>query len=555
MSGGKFGSQIIKPRMPINTTGTYLPTYTGGGGYARDAKSELFMLAVSNMVGEDTFHESGVSRDDRFRGLIRLVVAEDPEWVAALVPYLRDTMQLRSASIVMAAEYVAGGGPHGRSVVRRALQRGDEPGELLAYWHVTYGRNVPKPIKRGIADAITGTHDIAWNTDTPRRIRGLYTERASLRHDGNDQAWRFADVIELCHPSPNSDAQNALYCWLLDKRHDHVGEKVPREDLLPVLNADVRLRQLPEPARRGALYGELFKRSGWSWERLAGWLPGGMDAQAWEAAIPHMGYMAVLRNLRNFEEAGISQGAVDMVTAKLIDPVEVKGSRQFPIRFYSAYKELPSFRYSHALELALDATLENVPGLTGSTLILLDLSPSMKMSKISAKSKRLSYEIASLFAAVVAKRATNATLIGYSGNSVDMTYEALGTPVLRFVERADAYMRGDLHGGTYTFSALQRHYSGQDRVVIVTDGQAHDAPNAPSWNRDARVSPSVAQFALSLAKPIYTFNVGGYRPAHLPSGENNRYEFAGGLTDAGFTLLDVLDKRQRSTDWPHLAVG
>ncbi|MFO7251854.1 MAG: TROVE domain-containing protein, partial [Actinomycetes bacterium] len=29
-------------------------THEGAPGYARDAKSELFLLAVSNMVGEDT---------------------------------------------------------------------------------------------------------------------------------------------------------------------------------------------------------------------------------------------------------------------------------------------------------------------------------------------------------------------------------------------------------------------------------------------------------------------------------------------------------------------
>ena len=33
------------------------------------------------------------------------------------------------------------------------LQRADEPGELLAYWLAAHGRAVPKPVKRGVADA------------------------------------------------------------------------------------------------------------------------------------------------------------------------------------------------------------------------------------------------------------------------------------------------------------------------------------------------------------------------------------------------------------------
>jgi hypothetical protein len=38
----------------------------GAPGYPRDAKGELFLLAVSNMVGEDTFYEASGARDSRF---------------------------------------------------------------------------------------------------------------------------------------------------------------------------------------------------------------------------------------------------------------------------------------------------------------------------------------------------------------------------------------------------------------------------------------------------------------------------------------------------------
>ncbi len=60
-----------------------------------------------------------------------------------LIQYLRSTLLMRSAAVVMAAEYVAAGGVGGRSVVARALQRPDEPAELLGYWLTTHGRNVP----------------------------------------------------------------------------------------------------------------------------------------------------------------------------------------------------------------------------------------------------------------------------------------------------------------------------------------------------------------------------------------------------------------------------
>ena len=103
-----------------------------------------------------------------------------------LAQYLRQVMLMRSAAVVMAAEYVAAGGAGGRSVVARALQRADEPAELLGYWMPTHGRRLPMPIKRGVADA----------------VRRLYTERAALRYDGLSRQLRMADVIELTHPAP-----------------------------------------------------------------------------------------------------------------------------------------------------------------------------------------------------------------------------------------------------------------------------------------------------------------------------------------------------------------
>src|SRR2546430_16641565 len=100
----------------------------------------------------------------------------------------------------MGGEYVGAGGPRGGLVIASACLRADEPAEILAYWTSRYGRNVPQPVKRGVADAATR----------------LYTERAALRYDGTGRAWRLADVLELAHPKPADERQAALFRWLLD---------------------------------------------------------------------------------------------------------------------------------------------------------------------------------------------------------------------------------------------------------------------------------------------------------------------------------------------------
>ena len=114
---------------PIKTKGAMnYRTMEGARAFKRDAKSELFLLAVTNMVSEPAFYESGSKRDARFVYLIHKVVQDDPEWIARFVPWLRNTAQMRSASIQMAAEYVAAGGPSGRKVIASAIARGRRAG-------------------------------------------------------------------------------------------------------------------------------------------------------------------------------------------------------------------------------------------------------------------------------------------------------------------------------------------------------------------------------------------------------------------------------------------
>ena len=93
-------------------------TYEGAPGYARDPKSELFLLAVTSMVGEDTFYEKAPDRDARLRELVGRVAVEDFEWTLGLVGWLRNGALLRSVATVAAAE-----------AVRARLEAGEDGGQ------------------------------------------------------------------------------------------------------------------------------------------------------------------------------------------------------------------------------------------------------------------------------------------------------------------------------------------------------------------------------------------------------------------------------------------
>ncbi|MGW0607064.1 TROVE domain-containing protein [Streptomyces sp. NPDC002640] len=513
-----------RPASPVTTTGRPLATHEGGRGVERDARSELFLLAVDNFVSQKTFYEPGAARDERFARLVRRLAVTDPAWTAGLLRWLRGEGRMRTASLVGAAEYVkarldagATDGPANRAVIASVLQRPDEPGELLGYWTSVYGRAVPKPVKRGIADA----------------VRRLWTGRALLKYDTASKGYRFGDVLNLVHatPDPGRPWQGDLFRHALDRRHHPESAEPPAS--LPVLREHRALMALPVAERRAAVTGpggaERLAAAGLTWEALAGWLQGPMDNEAWEAVIPSMGPMALVRNLRNFDRAGVSDEVAAEVARRIADPAEVARSRQFPFRYLSAYRNAPSPRWAYALEQALGHSLADVPALPGRTLVLVDRSGSMFYSRVSDRSELTRADAAAVFGTAVALRATDADLVEFGTSSRAVPFTA-GESVLRVLDRFH-----DL-GGTDTTEAVRTHYRGHDRVLIVTDEQyAPSRHGSPVRQVPSRV-------------PVYTWNLAGHRAGHGDSGSATRHTFAG-LTDAAFRMVPLLEAAGRA-DWP-----
>ncbi|MHC5907586.1 TROVE domain-containing protein [Streptomyces sp. S6] len=505
------------------TNTTKVRTHEGGKGYTRDPRSELFLLAVANFVSQETFYESGADRDDRYATLIRKLAVTDPDWTAGLLRWLRGEGNLRTAAVVGAAEYVharlaagATDGPSNRSVVDSVLQRPDEPGELLAYWTAMHGRNIPKPVKRGVADA----------------VQRLFHAKSLLKYDTSTKGYRFGDILNLVHaaPDPAKPWQGELFRYALDRRHHPETAVVPESAQVLVKHRE--LMELPVERRRAVVTAsdgaERLAAAGMTWEALAGWLQGPMDKAAWEAVIPSMGAMALVRNLRNFDEAGVSDEVAAEVAARISDPQEVARSRQFPFRYLAAYQHAPSLRWAYPLERALGHSLANVPALPGRTLVLVDRSGSM-WSPLSERSQLNRADAAAIFGTALALRAEDADLVEFGTTSRRLDFGE-GESVLKILERF-----GDL-GGTDTVSAIRSHYRGQDRVLIVTDEQyAYSSHGDPTSQVPAHI-------------PVYTWNLAGYRVGHGPSGQPNRHTF-GGLSDAAFRMVPLLE-RAEAADWP-----
>jgi hypothetical protein len=525
----KFNTAQVKTNVRYPITGVLADgkqTFQGAQAFSRDARSELYVLAVANMVAERTFYENAAERDARFEQLVAKVAIEDPEWMSRFVPWLRNEANMRSASVVAGIEGARAlwraGRSGGRALLNSALARPDEPGEALAYWLSRYGRPIPKPVKRALTDA----------------ARRLYRDKGALKYDTPSHSVRFADVIELCHPNPKAAWRSDLFRWALDRRPGRRrkvgGKNVQTPQTLRALVARDRLRERVKDDKAALLDPEALDAAGVTWEQALSEAGKDVDKAAlWEAKIPSMGYMALLRNLNGFDQAGVSDAVAAQVAARLADPEQVAASRQFPFRFLSAWKAAPSMRWAQALETALNHSLANVPVLGGRTLILVDRSGSM-FATSSQYSQTTWADIAAVFGSALALRAEHARLVQYGTTSQVVKFAPGIGSILRVAERFGSM------GGTNTAAAVAAHYAGHDRVVIITDEQT--GPYSYYGNR-ATPGSLVPKFV-----PVYTWNLAGYQYGHDTAGEHLRYTFAG-LTDQAWGAIELLEAGHNGA-WP-----
>jgi len=485
----------------IQNTNVAVRTAEGGIGFVRTPKSELFLAGVSSLV-EDNFYEKAATTASRIRGLVKTVAVEDAKWIQDFVFWLRHTANMRSVSLSVALDAakvlndakITGG----RAIVAAAMDRADEPAEAVAYWHANYGRRIPQSVKRGIADA----------------AQNLYTERSLVKYDSDSKAVRFADVIQLTHPLPKTAIQSVLFKHALDRRYN-AKVAVPEALKFVKSNSEFKTADLDLDNIKGA-----------TWEQLSSKTK--MDAAAWEAVIPTMGYMALLKNLRNFVEAGVDRKVLNAVAAKIADPLEVAKSKQLPFRFWSAYNAIGGNNvFKLAIDDALNASASNVPALKGKTLILVDVSGSMG-AKLSDKSEVSRYDAAALFAGVLASRANDATLVWFDGSSGQVNFDKKASALE--IKKAIP----NCGGWTSLDAAVARWYkAGFDRVVVLTDEQ----------HNGGRVFAPVPSNV-----PVFVWNLGGYAAA--ASNQSNVYT-QGGLSDASFGYIDLITAGV-TEKWPWL---
>ncbi len=324
---------------------------SGYVAYEMPEKEHLVTAVLTTMFGEPKFY--GSTDND----IVRLATAcakSAPSFLSKLACYARNVGNMRSVSHVLTAVIAREAHEYTRATIRSVVVRPDDITEIMSCYQSMYGKPFPNAMKREIADVLQ-----------------RFDEFQIAKYNGGNKALKFRDVLRITHPVPKTKDSEALFKRILD------------DELETPYTWEV----------------ELSTR--------------GNTKEVWNELISSgkVGYMALLRNLRNIVKCGAD---IEPVLAKLSDPEQVRKSRQLPFRFYSAYRTLSNEglitpEIHKALETALTASIDNMDTIPGRTLVAVDVSGSMS-STISSKSDIRCSDIAALFGAMASHLCEDATV-------------------------------------------------------------------------------------------------------------------------------------------------
>jgi hypothetical protein len=190
--------------------------------------------------------------------------------------------------------------------------------------------------------------------------------------------------------------------------------------------------------------------------------------EAWERLLREqkLGALALLRNLRNMRETGVNESLVLSALAAM------STGRVLPFRFLAAARYAP--QWERALEEAMLKCVAETEKLPGKTIVLVDVSGSMT-APLSRRSEMRRTDAAYGLAVLLREIAEKVAVYSFSDNLVEV-------PARRGFALRDAIDASQRHNSTQLGDAVEKLNRNEkcDRLIVITDEQAHDQVPAPS---------------------------------------------------------------------------
>lgn len=272
-------------------------------------------------------------------------------------------------------------------------------------------------------------------------------------------------------------------------------------------------------------------------------------------------YFAILRNLRNILKADVSSEHIELVCNAIANENAVRHSKLFPFRFLSAYRTIKYGMWTErrgkrivmysgdkavsehpmvnsvldALEEAVLVSIENMPRLSGTTLIACDVSGSM-FDRVSENSVVQRFDVG-LMLGSMAHNFCNTSITGMFGDTWLQVPMSRRSGILSNVTemRGQEGRVGYSTNGHKVIDYLLERDEKVERILMFTDEQLwdtwHDRSFAGTFLKYQRKFPDVK---------LYLFDLSGYGGMVVPKDTENTC-LIGGWSDRVFDFIPMYE--------------
>lgn len=454
-------------------------SYEGGAVYAKNSLEEWINMLFSDFM-ESNFYETHVSRQKRFEELTNAVIKDfGAEFAAKAAIFARNELGMRSISQFVAARLNAENFNRKRDFFRGYPHRADDVAEVFAAIDKLQGKRSHACV-RGFKDYLSGLD--------------AYTLG---KYKMNNRTYNMYDCINITHAT--SAAINDYKAgWL----------------------------ETPDTWEVAISTAENEESKNKEWKRLV--------------EENKLGYMALIRNLRNILNCGeISNAWIqEYLVSQLTNERAIRKSLVFPYQIYSAYKnmQIRNMDVAMALSTAFHIAIGNLPKLDGDTCIILDVSGSMD-APISARSQISIKEAGAVYAASIMFQNPNCDFVKFGNNAKAFKYNMLDN----IFNVIDAMIANDDCGyGTDVvpaFELLDNHY---DRIFLISDMQVMKPYNY--WmRRRSTAEDAYKEYCRSYGQAeLYSFDLGNYH-TQISNPDNSHVHLCTALNEKVMKFISLLE--------------
>ncbi len=486
-----------------------MKNYEGGEAFKMTPEMELYTAVVTSSLS-DKFYEKN---DERMWRIFNLVKKVKPEFVAKLAVYTRNEMNLRSVPLLLVTllAKIHNGDNLVKRTIEKTVLRADEIMELLMCYQVCNPQDGVKKLNK-LSRQIQNGLKTSFNR---------FDEYQFAKYN-RDSVVKLRDALFLVHPKAK------------DEKKQEIFDKIVNKKLEIPYTWETELSALGQQKFETDEQKHSAFRAKWEELIFSG----------------KVGYMALLRNLRNILTSNVSGIAIDNVANRLSDADQVQKSKQMPFRFLSAYREIKDIENSNtqyimsALEQAVKHSAANIEGFGNDTTVLLacDVSGSM-CSPISPKSKVQLYDVG-LMLAMLLKSRCKSVISGIFGD----TWKVVNTPNDNILMSTEELRKiegqvGFSTNGYKVIDYLSEKNLSVDKVMFFTDLQMWD-----STARNAKIRSSWEKYKKMFPKSkLYLFDLAGYGMSPLKLAQPDVYLIAG-WSDKVFDILSSVDSGKEAVE-------